>query len=215
MRGNIFKRVVIGCLLCLIAGVASAATPAGLRVRFVERAVYIEGMSSAPVSVLVVGLRRVEYRNVMWMDVQRVVGKGDGTAEVPLREDVAPFTIAVAIDEEDGRTATVGANIGLAPVRGPIDPLKRDNLGQIMRAEFQTLLAHVLLVRPGRGSWSGTIGDGTANDEDRRRDHILSVGFRSLKGRDGNGGPDHLLPRDVLAVVDPQTMRVSVIKVEK
>lgn len=201
--------------LLFVARAGYAASSPELRLRFEQQAVRVEGMSRAPVSVLAVSRWQVDYRDVLWSDLQQVQDTGDGFARMSLPNGVPPFTIAVAVDEKDGRVAAIGAEIGLAAITSTIEPFDRDNLGQIIRGRFRVPIVHVLLVRPGKGTWFGTIGDGSVDDDDRLPNHVLTVGFARLKAKDGLKGPDHLLPHDVLVVIDPEGMRVTILQVNQ
>ena len=74
-------------------------------------------------------------------------------------------------------------------------------------------LIEVLLVRPGQGAWELTVGDGGPADEDGTGDGHLQASFsrmNPLASLAAPSAPAKLAAGDLLVVVDPETLEVSV-----
>lgn len=67
--------------------------------------------------------------------------------------------------------------------------------------------AEVLVVRPGGGAWTLRTADGGSNDFDGLSDRKIRLRLEQMQkliGRDN--GPPHSIPRDLIVMIDPQTL---------
>jgi hypothetical protein len=73
-----------------------------------------------------------------------------------------------------------------------------------------------LLVRPRRGAWELTVGDGGPADDDGRNDNSVSVAFARTRSFNGSNAPapPTLTPRDVLLAIDPYTLHAYLVTVQ-
>jgi hypothetical protein len=69
----------------------------------------------------------------------------------------------------------------------------------------------VMVVRPGQGAWSATVGDGGANDDDGAYDGRLVAALDRMRGVGASplSAPEHFSPRDVVVVIDANRMEVG------
>src|SRR4051812_33379469 len=134
----------------------------------------------------------------------------DGEVSLTLQKPLSPFTVMAAIDESDGRY--VIATPGFIPLTiaaaGKLHPNAKGE-----PIEFQNAMAYAeaFLVSPGKGAWLAHVFDGTGSDGDGNANGRVSVRFAAMKasrGRPDTPGPDHLLPRDLVIVINPMTLAV-------
>jgi hypothetical protein len=190
---------------------ATSARPAEIKIRFLERAIEVDGMSRAPISILLVQRDEVDYQWLVWSDVHSLVdADADGRERLELDRAVSPFTLCAAIDEGDGRFSVRGA--GYIPRRlATVDVVGEDGLSTAVRVEVPS--AEVMLVRPGKGTWFGRLGEGTSTDGDPVLDHQLTIASPRLGSDHQVALPGRLLPNDILIVVNPADMAVHAARI--
>ena len=71
------------------------------------------------------------------------------------------------------------------------------------------------MVRPGEGAWAATVGDGGEGDDDGAYDDRLRASLAGMRGVGEKPAepPQRFNPRDLVVVIDPNRMEVSVHKV--
>jgi hypothetical protein len=213
LRTSVVRALAVVVTTCATLAL-DAADSIPLSVEFEQQAVRVTGVAMSPITILVISRDYVDNR---WKVTERLESltdtDRDGAVRLQLDNPVSTFTFCAAVDEGDGRYATNGAAFTPAPIPNDGAPLKKNEAGNILRAEFSAPFVDALVVRPGKGRWYGSIGEGGPEDDDGRLNHKLVIGFPRLKDKDGLKGPDHLLPKDILIVTDPHHMRVAAFRV--
>jgi hypothetical protein len=138
---------------------------------------------------------------------------GDGKVQWDLGRDVPLRSIWVAVDLATGQVAAA------APEGYPLRQVDWRGLGIVRgdprsdRVEDARSFAEVLLVRPGVGAWRLTVGDGSDADDDGLPDGKLAAALDRMKPVDGTAEPPSRFdPRDVLVLVDPNRMELTVVQ---
>jgi hypothetical protein len=145
-----------------------------------------------------------------------IVTDSDGDRVVAFELETAlPFrSVWVAMDLDSGGyavAAPAGLQLRVVPWRGR--GVVR-NPGHVDSLETTGGLLELLVVRPGKqlAAWALTVGDGGGADVDGAEDGLIAAelsDFRPLL--DSGTPPEHLLPTDIVAMVDPRTLEVSVV----
>ncbi len=135
----------------------------------------------------------------------------DGTVRLDLDRSVPLQSIWVAIDLATGATA-VATPEGF-PLRRFELPAQsvRGGGGKPDWVEDTRGYVEVLLARPGVGAWGTAVGDGGETDEDGAYDGRLMASLADLRGVGPSPpeAPQRFSPRDVVVVLDPNRMEVS------
>jgi hypothetical protein len=208
--------------LLLTATAASAQTPSAsppLTIRFAEREVAVSG-ATAGGKVAWFSVAK-EIRNFALMQRRDAITEANaaGEAAFVLDEAVPPVSIWVAVDVATGQFAVAAPSTfeprelvlaadALQPGRHGSDDEITDN------HEF----LEMALVRPSKGSgtlagaWGGTVGDGGQSDDSAKPDAKVALPLSRLRpiGQSAELRPPVLTPGDVLAVIDPIEMAVTV-----
>jgi hypothetical protein len=199
-------RISLLCLLWMAALVSSAAAAPPV-LTFEPQAVAASGMTPKG--------------RMIWFSVAREISRqaativprielatdddGDGKVRLELGTGVPVRSIWFAVDLETGAAA----------VASPEDysPQEVELPGKAIPAALNRLdldrqLVYVVLVRPGAGAWKLRVGDGGASDEDGQPDGTLRAALVRFEGIGPAPlpPPEHLSPRDLLLVIDPDRM---------
>jgi hypothetical protein len=196
-----------------VAASALAADQAPLTVDLQVETIVVGGLQpGGTVSVLLVA----RDESGPWPEVTRrheQLADDDRDGVVRLSAAVPPrATVIVAVDHADGRFATFPALSQIPVLPVPPDGLTVDGHGRPIR--FAPILSHAwaLLIRPNVGAWTLAVSEGGADDADARVDHRATIAFERMRARAGGKGPDHLLPRDVLVLIDTSTLRLLIMQ---
>jgi hypothetical protein len=136
----------------------------------------------------------------------------DGTARFDMKAHITVRSIWVVVDGKGGYTVFPGP--GMA--RRQMDVSEAGNVtrsdGQVRALTLQRSSVFVFLVRPSVGMWSARLLDGRMNDDDKTINGTVTGAFENLQRVAGTEppAPDHLVPGDVVFVVDPYSLDYAV-----
>lgn len=203
-------------LLSLCISASALAQPAGglkaLEITFQPRAVKVDGITAKGQVVWYSVAREVADD-----DVATIVRKselttdedGDGRSQFDLDRDVPLRSIWIAVDLATGRYAVAapeGYPLRRAAWRGP--GLGRGN-PRADRVEDVRTYADVLLVRPEKGAWRLTVGDGGERDDDGLPNGKVAAALDKLRPVTGAAEPPQRFEaRDVVFLIDPNRMEL-------
>lgn len=136
----------------------------------------------------------------------------DGVAHLDMEKRVTVRSIWVVVDGKGGYTVSPGPQMVRRQMSLPGNPAAPGNDGQVRKLALRKSSVFVFLVRPSVGMWSERMMDGHMNDDDKTINGSVSGSFGDLQPVAGTTAPapDHLLPGDVLFVVDPYTLEFAV-----
>ena len=175
------------------------ATPGGDVVLFT---VAKERTNSSPPMV-------VSTRNVVVLHAD-----GKGSAIFSGESDVPPISVWIAIDLATGHSGASGA-AGFRPLPLSDSGLAtRDDAGRLRKFTAALPDVDLLLVRPGVGAWQIKAAKTSALDESARSERPLRIDVTRMIPVPGSPSvPESFMPGDVLAVVEPRTLRLAVSEV--
>lgn len=134
----------------------------------------------------------------------------DGVVALELAEPLPGSGVWVAVDLGSGRSA-VAATPGL--ILREISLPKRWIADSLDRLDLELPMAEFLLVRPTVGAWGLRAGDGGASDEDGQPDGRLRAALAGMWNLgDSPLPPQRLQPGDVVVVVEPQSLRFTLVR---
>jgi len=209
MRLKIYFLVCV--LACALA--AHAANQPAIAVLFSDNAVRVTGVTRGG-GVVLFGVERIIHDDssesvIVWNE-HLADTDGDGEVTLPLQKPLSPFTVMAAVDEDDARY--IVATPGFIPVRiAPAGKLHGNDKGEPIEFANAMPYGEALVVRPKQGAWVSHGWDGSLGDADGRTDGRITIRFASMKaarGRPDFPGPDKLLPRDLVIVINPVTLAV-------
>jgi len=202
-------------LLCVAACAfaARAANQPAIALLFSDNAVRVTGVSRGG-GVVLFGVERIIHddfsESVTLWNEHLTDPDGDGEVSLPLQTPLSPFTVMVAVDEDDARYLV--ATPGFIPLTiSPLGKLHGNNKGEPIEFANAMPYGEALVVRPKQGAWVARGWDGTPGDADGRADGKITIRFADMKaarGRPDIAGPDRLLPRDLVIVINPMTLAV-------
>lgn len=182
-------------------GRAASAPP---ELAFEPDAVVAEGMTpGGEVLVFAVGRSALTYATRVhhWEVTELADGAGELRFEVP--DGVPPASLWAMVDLATGELLLApGPGLDTEIGRLPPGALHAGPSDLIDRIAPGLAEARVLLVRPGVGAWTGHLADGGLTGS-------LDLGIEELHPAGGASPepPEEILPRDVVVVFDPQTLR--------
>jgi hypothetical protein len=220
MRGRLSRGLKILLVLPLLAARGASAqgnpaTPAetGLKLTFETNAVVATGVPPGGQVVWFAVSREIAERTATLVRREEIATDDDKDGAVRFELDrPVPFqSIWVAVDLASG-TAAMATPEGF--------PLRRVELpgrstsrggGRPDWVEDDRGFVEILLVRPGRGAWGATVGDGGQADDDGAYDGRLMAPLDQMRGIGAAppAAPEHFSPRDVVVVIDPNRMEVG------
>jgi hypothetical protein len=220
------KRRASRCLGILLLGLLAivgmaGAQPAGpgLRVSFEAAAVVASGVTPG--------------ERVAWFSVAREdTGSGslivrreevtadtdrDGTVRLDLDRPVPPRSIWAAVDLKTGDFALAApADYPLRQAAfpaGAFRPSAGGGFDRVLAPERELVMLFV--ARPTVGVWALTVWDGAPEDEDGPANHGISLAFNRMETVAASPGPPATLqPGDLVVLMDPNAMEVSVTRLE-
>lgn len=211
-----FRRVVLGSLLCCLPTALAAATPLLI---FDGDVAVVEGVTPGG-SVVLYGLTREwtgAATRVREVFEQVVDDDGDGIASHTLDHPVPAVSLWTAVDLATGELEVAGPE-GFASreLTFPPGAIQNGPSRRLDRLELTGRSQHIVLVRPGAaegaGAWLLRLGDGGDQDEDGANDGRMSFLLSQMTPlAAGPAPPDELADGDVLAILDPETLDFTVV----
>lgn len=203
---------IVQCLLIGTALCAQPVPPPAPKIGFEDQAVVVSGVTPGAQVVVFGVAREIQYYAATLVRRDDLLtAEKDGTLRFPLDRRVPQQSMWVIVDLATGAVAT-GAPAGFQVVttdfhgRGLLHGLLSDADG----VEDTRPFLEIMLVRPGKGAWGATIGDGGDADEAGGNDGKLRLSLGKMRGVQQSGPPpDRFMSGDVIAVVDPNAMELT------
>lgn len=122
----------------------------------------------------------------------------------------------VGVDVTTGHWVVSGSP-GFQPQLVPPDEfVKRDNAGQLRKLSAQISEIYAIVIRPGTGGWHIYAAKTSSADESGRDEHVLRIDVHAMSPfADAQGKLNALLPGDVVAFIEPQSLQYTVTEVGK
>ena len=205
------RALLVGIALFGVAVAGEAAPPT---LTFTEDAVVVRGVREGGRVAAFAVVRDVTNFQLTFgrLDALLTDDDKDGVVEWKLERPVPAQSMWAAVDVESGEL--VLATPGDYPLRRLAVPANalgdsRRNGVDALVAEWRALV-EILLVRPGEGAWALTAGaDATGDEDDERADGRISTALEDLEPLGASPPPPKkIAPRDVLVVMDPDTMEL-------
>ena len=197
--------------VCVLVAVAADGEerPQGLSIRLAPGQVIVSGVPGGhPVIAFGIGIGRHGHAALLRRDVQTGADDdGNGSVDFSVR-DLPSRSVWVAVDATSGAyvLATPSGELP-GPLELPVDAWR----GNHAFLDVATRWVEVLVVRPGVGAWTLRSADGGSNDADAVSDEKIRLRLdRMERLLGGDRGPDHALPKDIIVLVDPQTLNTFV-----
>ncbi len=204
-------RTVVAILVLALAAVPLAAQP---KIEFEKDAVVARGVTQGG-SVVWFGVIRDRpgwINRVVRRDALETDSDGDGAVRLDLGRPVAPKSIWAAVDLASGAFAVATPEgTPRREVELPASALRSSAAGVVETIEDARQFLEILVVRPGEGSWTLSVGDGGASDGDLQSDGSIRASLAAMRPAEATKmAPSQLLPGDVVVVVDPRLMEFYV-----
>ncbi len=156
--------------------------------------------------------RLYESRSVRTLTV--VTADGSGTVSYSPLPRLEQRSLWFVIDLTTGALAKAAPGGSPATFKDLTTDVAEGPSSTRFTRNFATYLDGVL-VRPGKGIWTLTAGDGGPNDDDGRPDGAISMSFSRFatvptKGKAAPPPPATLTPGDVFVAVDPATLHAYI-----
>jgi len=141
----------------------------------------------------------------------------DGVARLDMTAPITVRSVWVVVDARGGYTISPGPGMARREMDVSTAGSVTGHDGQVRGLTLQRSSVFVFLVRPAVGMWSLRLVDGRMNDDDKTFNGMVSVAFQELQPAAGTipPAPDHLVPGDVLFVVDPYSLDYAVTRQAK
>jgi len=216
------RRLVVIPLLLIATQVVLAAAPVpqkgpltdgGPAVSFDGQNIVVSGATSGDgLYAGGVEVRGGPYGLSVETPVAGVPATADGTARLDMKARIAARSIWIVVNGNGGYTVSPGPGMVRRQMDLPGAGGIAGNDGQVRRLVVDRISVYVFLVRPGSGMWSGRMSDGRAGDDDHAMNGSISGSLQNLQPVAGTlaQAPEHLMPGDVLFVVDPYSLEYAV-----
>jgi hypothetical protein len=195
-----------------IVVVALAALPAHTQptIGFEENVIVAKGVTPGG-SVVWFGIARERpgrITRVVRRDSVLPDSDGDGLVRLDLERSVAVQSIWAAVDLTSGAfVVATPEGMPRREVTMPGNSFRRNPRGAVEALQDSREFLEILVVRPGEGAWSLSVGDGGSSDADMQPDGSIQASLASMQPLQASKGAlDQLLPGDVVVVVDPRQM---------
>jgi hypothetical protein len=195
------QSLFVACFL-LIAVPAAAVPPV---LSFEAQAVTAAGITPKGRVVWFSIAREISRQSATIVPRIELVTDGDGKIRFSLSQEVPVRSIWFAVDLETGEAGVAAPEVfGLQEVEFPARAIP----AALNRLDLDRRFVYAVLVRPGVGAWKLRVGDGGASDEDGQADGTLRASLARLEGIGSSPlpPPAHVSPRDLLLVIDPNSM---------
>ena len=201
-------RTLAGILLLGLAAVPTSAQPT---VAFEPSALVAKGVTPGG-SVVWFEIARVRPRwttQVVRRDVIIADDDADGVVRLELKDPVPARSIWTAVDLATGAfTVATPDTMPRREVALPGNSYRRNPKGAVEALQGSRGFLEILLVRPGRGAWALSVGDGGASDADRKEDGSIEADLAAMRPIEATeAAPAQLENGDVIVVVDPRLMQ--------
>ena len=139
----------------------------------------------------------------------------DDRGALTVEGKVTGDSVWTAIDVESGRCGAVGMGAISRRARLGQDAIERRNGGRTsLRAQLP--LVHGIVIRPGRGLWEVTAGDGGPKDRDFLQDGRTALALEDMEALGTSGSPPQQLERgDIVLLFSPHQTSMDFTRVEK
>lgn len=185
--------------------VRAADSPSGLTITFGDGQVIVAGVDDrAEIIVFGIAIGRHGHSAMLRREVRTATDDdGDGQVTFEIR-DIPVRSVWVVVDAKSG-SHTVATPSGEAPgILNLPDDVWRGNHAHV---DVARSWAEVLVVRPGVGAWTLRSAAGGSNDFDAIADRKIRLRLDRMERLTGTDkGPSHALPKDLIVLVDPQTL---------
>jgi hypothetical protein len=200
-------RTVAGILLLGFAALPAGAQPT---IGFEENAVVASGVTPGG-SVVWFGIARERpgrITQVVRRDTVLPDSDGDGVVRLDLGRRVATESIWAAVDLGSGAfVVATPEGMPRREVALPGNSFRHSPRGAVEALQDAREFLEILVVRPGEGAWSLSVGDGGDSDADLQPNGSIRAALASMHPiQSSKAAPDQLLPGDVVVVVDPRQM---------
>jgi hypothetical protein len=211
-QGRLILLAVLTSVLIPTRGAAQA--PLVPVLSFISQTSQVQGVTPGGTVVWFAAIRDVDEYTVAQTSVAQVaVADQTGMSTLTLTSPISPNSIWVAVDLKTGADV-IGSPSAAFPLQ--LTTLEPDSLSVGAGASPDYLLDNatriqVLLVRPGKGAWTKTVGRGGVDDEAAPTDAKLRfrLGHMEALIADGDLAPDKATAKDLLFVVHVRTMDVA------
>ena len=207
-------RMVVAILVLAALALGASPLSAQPKIEFEKDAVVARGVTPGG-SVVWFGVTRDRpgwTNRVVRRDALVTDSDGDGVVRLDLGVPVAPQSIWTAVDLPSGAVA-VATPEGMPrrEVALPVGAFRGSARGVVETVEDARQFLEILVVRPGEGSWTLSVGDGGASDGDLQSDGRIQATLAAMRPAAATKtAPSQLLPGDVVVVVDPRLMEFYV-----
>ncbi len=204
-----------GSFVFLVAAAAHGAPPSPPpAIAFDGTALVVSGLAPGGQAVVFGEAREIaDYAATLVRRDEIVTAGADGTARYDLGRAVPQQSMWVVVDLATGGVATAapeGFRVAASDFHGR--GLLRGLLAEADGLEDSRPFLELLVVRPGLGAWGATVGDGGLGDEDGRTDGKLRASLGRMRAVRASGAPpDRFAAGDVVAVVDPTAMELTLV----
>jgi hypothetical protein len=214
-------RVLRTAILSSLAAVAlvSSANAGTLALTFADRSVTVSGATAGGnVAFFAIAKEGSESVPRIPLKTRHAVvlndDDRDGKVVFERSRSLPLIAIWVAVDIESGQWAASGSP-GFDADTIPLQELaKHDNAGQLRKLSADVPEMDVLLVRPGAGAWQLSAAKTSKVDENGRDDRALRLDVGEMMPLTKSQPKlNSLHPGDVLAVIEPRSMRFAVVEV--
>jgi hypothetical protein len=146
--------------------------------------------------------------------VATAIAAADGSAQLDMASHITVRSIWIVVDGTGGYTISPGPGMVKRQMELNGNPGVAGGDGQVRQIALKRSDAFVFLVRPGVGLWRDNMIDGYKNDDDKTTNGSLKGRLQDLKPDAGTTAPppDHLMPGDVLFIVDPFSLEFAVMR---
>lgn len=201
-------RAAVACLFCLLAVAAGAQDHSGMTMTFGPDDVTVTGVRQGGRLVAFgIGIHKYNNGGLLTRYVKLFVDD-DGDGVITFRPRPLPRrAVWLAIDVDSGERVLATPS-GVAPAGLDVLSVWR---GGVADLEVSSDSLETLVVRPGAGAWTLPLGDGGLNDADGLPDGVLTLRLERMERLAGDEkGPPFALPRDLIVVIHPRTLRTFV-----
>jgi hypothetical protein len=200
-------RMIAGVMVLGLAALPASAQPA---IGFEESAVVAKGVTPGG-SVVLFGIARERpgrITQVVRRDTVLPDADGDGAVRLDLGRPVATQSIWAAVDLGTGAFAVATPDgMPRREVALPGESFRRGPRGAVEALQGAREFLEILIVRPGEGAWSLSVGDGGDSDADLQPDGSIQAALASMRPlQAAKAALDELLPGDVVVLIDPRQL---------
>jgi len=208
--------MVFGIAIVLAATQVTALSTEKLVLSFEDSAVVASGIASGGQAVwfgIAYDFQRVRPELLRWERVDSDTD-GDGRVTLQVGRPIPARSLWIAVDLTTGDYAVATPNPASKHER-PQDAgaFLSGAKGTPQFFKEQRAYLDVLLVRPGVGCWTVSLGDGGVTDLDGRPDGFVKADFsRMVPLGSSPASPEDAKGKDLVFAVDPETLQFSVSK---